>query len=229
MNELCLIKALEMANAYKKDFEEFGSTFSSETSGIIEKVSTTAKTITKSLSEGDNSIDESFEKLQKGVVAIKENILSLVDDISSTISKQNNDDVDSNFDTNVNDIEDKEEFYEWLKNFKLESKAEDISNLLSSNQGINDLYRNLVPDTLTPQEFWGRYYFKLQQSQLKEQKRIELMEKAEKMIKLEDDIEWDNDKDEENNVHNNNSNQNESKIEVQKIKDVNDDDAFDWE
>jgi hypothetical protein len=67
------------------------------------------------------------------------------------------------------------DFEKWLTTFNLELKSEEVSRILTNNPQISELYQQLCPATLSPQEFWGRYYFRLEKLQQKENKRKELL------------------------------------------------------
>lgn len=84
-------------------------------------------------------------------------------------------------------------FKEWMASFNLEERQNDISQLLANNSSVQALYQQLVPNELNVEEFWGRYFFKLDQEMKKEEYRAALLSKTKAMAsKLsESEFSWD--------------------------------------
>lgn len=84
-------------------------------------------------------------------------------------------------------------FKEWMATFKLEERQTDISQLLANNSAVQSLYQQLVPNELTLEEFWGRYFFKLDQEAKKEEYRAALLSKTKAMASRlsESEFSWD--------------------------------------
>lgn len=53
------------------------------------------------------------------------------------------------------------EFEKFLKSFSLSSKAEEIEYILELETGVTKHYEALVPEKITPDLFWARYFFKV--------------------------------------------------------------------
>merc|ERR1712027_105245 len=66
-----------------------------------------------------------------------------------------------------------------------------ISDLLVNSQEVRSLYTKLVPSAVAHQEFWQRYFYKLDALERAERKRTALMERAERSgTEEEDDLSW---------------------------------------
>jgi hypothetical protein len=68
------------------------------------------------------------------------------------------------FSTSVSESQEKE-YQTFLKKFSLGNKAAEISELLDEESvgvDVSRYYADLVPTKLTPEEFWSRYFFKLE-------------------------------------------------------------------
>ena len=48
-----------------------------------------------------------------------------------------------------------------MKTFSLSSNATDIANILDVEPDVSRYYAELVPTQGRPEEFWGRYYFRV--------------------------------------------------------------------
>lgn len=53
------------------------------------------------------------------------------------------------------------EFQKFLKSFSLSSNATEISNILEIEEGVTKHYEALVPQFITADVFWARYFFKV--------------------------------------------------------------------
>lgn len=87
----------------------------------------------------------------------------------------------------------------WRETFDLDDVAvkKTISDLLVTSQEMRSLYTKLVPSAVAHQEFWQRYFYKLDALERAERRRTALMERAEKSGTEEDDnLSWGSETDE---------------------------------
>jgi len=95
----------------------------------------------------------------------------------------------------------REDYDLWRETFDLDNQTTKkmISDLLVNSQEIRSLYTKLVPSAVIHQEFWQRYFYKLDALERAERKRTLLMERAEKSgTEEEEDLSWgDEDESEE--------------------------------
>lgn len=99
-----------------------------------------------------------------------------------------------------------ESFGKFKDEFKLDSKTEDIANLLKQNVELNKLSTKIVPEKVSYEEFWTRYFF-LYDKILKEEvnrKKLLNKENESKDTKAEN-LQWSDD--EEDNEDSTSSNQ----------------------
>ncbi|RWS29589.1 synapse-associated-like protein [Leptotrombidium deliense] len=93
----------------------------------------------------------------------------------------------------------------WLATFNLIDHESEVQQLLSSVPDVNNIYSKLVPSSLTHDEFWHRYFYRIHQLVLLEELRKEQM-----YLKLEEgpenvDIKEFNEKAEGENAENDNA------------------------
>ncbi|XP_030838848.1 BSD domain-containing protein 1 [Strongylocentrotus purpuratus] len=70
------------------------------------------------------------------------------------------------------------EFKEWMESFNVENFKGEISELLVVNTDVRALYTKLVPAAVSHVEFWGRYFYRVQQLREDENRRRALKERA---------------------------------------------------
>eukprot|EP01097_Dermamoeba_algensis_P007049 TRINITY_DN440_c0_g2_i1.p1 TRINITY_DN440_c0_g2~~TRINITY_DN440_c0_g2_i1.p1 ORF type:complete len:261 (-),score=77.21 TRINITY_DN440_c0_g2_i1:373-1155(-) len=92
----------------------------------------------------------------------------------------------------IADPADLDDYKKWLQTFDIKEKTEEISQLLSSNDTLKNVHKDLVPASVSYSDFWRRYYYKLQ----KEHRRAALLERAQHQN--EEEIGWDDDESELN-------------------------------
>jgi BSD domain len=71
-----------------------------------------------------------------------------------------------------------EEFAEFSAQFDVQSRTEEISSLLASDQVVRQLHSMLVPDKVAYVDFWKRYFFRLARFRQAQQRRARLLERA---------------------------------------------------
>ncbi|XP_013791811.1 BSD domain-containing protein 1-like, partial [Limulus polyphemus] len=87
------------------------------------------------------------------------------------------------------------EMYEtWLEVFDLNAHQEEISKIMVECGQVRNLYAKLVPTAVSHNEFWQRYFFRVQQLKEAEIKRAELVQRANQQLPS-DDLDWGDDDD----------------------------------
>lgn len=67
------------------------------------------------------------------------------------------------------------EYEPWTKTFDVEAKTDDISKDLESFTELRTSMEKLVPDTVTYENFWKRYYFLRHSIETAEARRRDLL------------------------------------------------------
>ncbi|KAL9655552.1 hypothetical protein ABK040_002219 [Willaertia magna] len=62
-------------------------------------------------------------------------------------------------------------FNDETNNFNIENKTDEITNLLNSDKILNDLHTELVPEQITYELFWKKYFLFKEQLEANEKKR----------------------------------------------------------
>lgn len=160
--------------------------------------------------------------IQRGVDTFKSGIDTLVKEVNTVTDKAVNewnkrfeDDVLGEGGLSDEALGDIDEFNQYLLNFNVEDKSEEIVKLLE-NTSVRDLYQQLVPKELSSQEFWGRFFYKHEMAEEKERKRLNFVKSMQESIET-DDIEWDDDKEEEKKDN--------EEIVVEEVKKIDDSEA----
>jgi hypothetical protein len=76
-----------------------------------------------------------------------------------------------------------EEYDTWTKTFNAESKTDDISKDLETFSELRASMEKLVPDTVTYEDFWKRYYFLRHSIETAEARRRDLLKGMESLYK----------------------------------------------
>jgi len=87
------------------------------------------------------------------------------------------------------------EFDPWTTTFNVESKTDDISKDLEKYGELRISMEKLVPDKVTYEDFWKRYYFLRHSIETAEARRKDLLKGA--AAEAEEDVAWDEDSDDE--------------------------------
>jgi hypothetical protein len=110
---------------------------------------------------------------------------------------------------------------EWSDNFNPDTYKSQISDILIENSSMRLLYSQLVPAQISNNQFWSRYFFKVNQLEEEHKKRVKLLERAINDTQNEDkkdELDWD--EEEDNNETNDNERVVTSKSENEKTDSV---------
>merc|ERR1711988_36704 len=204
MSEKARIGAEFAAEAGKdfvtKDMKEFGKVLEAETLESINDAKVVSSTV-------GNKLGTWMSTLSKAVVSNAAYSSSNTDgDEEGVIIGKNKSKVSfvSAFDARLHSLRtdpgtycsepmEKEDYELWKETFDLDDATtkKNISDLLVNSQEIRSLYTKLVPSAVVHQEFWQRYFYKLDSLERAERKRTLLMERAEKSgTEEEEDLSW---------------------------------------
>jgi len=87
-------------------------------------------------------------------------------------------------------------FDDFKKSFKLGSKTEEISGLLKKNAELSKLSTKIVPEKVTYEEFWTRYFYLYDKILKEEVNRKELLKKGNETTDTKaENVEWSDDED----------------------------------
>lgn len=89
--------------------------------------------------------------------------------------------------------EDVEDFKAWQSTFDLRGNKQDVDSLLEENTFLQELLARLVPDVVTEETFWTRYFYRLHKLRQTEEARAHLVKRA--TASEEEDLSWDTDDD----------------------------------
>ncbi|KIZ05180.1 hypothetical protein MNEG_2779 [Monoraphidium neglectum] len=82
----------------------------------------------------------------------------------------------------------------WLGAFNLASEEGRASSLLAESAIVSELHARLVPLLVAREEFWARYFYRLQKLQQREEQRQQLAARAKQQVQADDEqIGWDDD------------------------------------
>jgi len=86
--------------------------------------------------------------------------------------------------TFINDVQ-SPEFEQWVASFNPDEFKSTISDLLIDNSAMRLIYSQLVPAQMSNNQFWSRYFFKVNQLEEDYKKRVQLLEKASRTTTME--------------------------------------------
>ncbi|XP_060572964.1 BSD domain-containing protein 1-like isoform X2 [Ruditapes philippinarum] len=194
-------KVYEMVS---NDLSEFTNTMQADTKQVVEKTKETLKTSAEG-SDNLNATDkmkQSFHSLMSGITRV----LTVEPEDTSPPKKSVSQPGTGIFDrakARLRAIQvdtgtylqepsgPSEKYADWLKTFDLDTHKGDISELLVTMVEVRSLYTSLVPSEVSHQDFWRRYFYKVHQLKMDEERKQALMKRAERVDVKEDTIDWD--------------------------------------
>ncbi|XP_065062479.1 BSD domain-containing protein 1-like [Rhopilema esculentum] len=87
----------------------------------------------------------------------------------------------------------KDNFLDWQQMFDFDSKRGEMSDMLVKVPEIRAIYSKLVPSAVSHGVFWKRYFYKIHQFEMKEERRAALVARAETSSIHEEEYKWDSD------------------------------------
>ncbi|CAJ1906533.1 unnamed protein product [Sphenostylis stenocarpa] len=98
--------------------------------------------------------------------------------------------------------EDLDGYEKWKSGFSLEGKREEMEVLLRENEGMESVYKGVVPNVVDRDTFWCRYYYRVYRLKKAEDVRVRLVRR---MTREDEELSWDvveEDEEEEDNENN---------------------------
>lgn len=184
--------------SYVEDIKEFGSTIKSDTSAALEAAATNLNQPASPSSDGTGggamaSISEGFSSFVSGMSELAQDMANELNDArlsSPSPARDPNAITAAELHEKLNSTEEKE-FEDWLVSFDMEQRRDEIAELLATNTAVLALHQELVPSELSSEEFWGRYFFKLEKAAKKESDRQLLLSKMASNVS-EAELSWNN-------------------------------------
>ncbi|KAJ3431044.1 bsd domain-containing protein [Anaeramoeba flamelloides] len=193
-------------NVLLEDLGEFTQSLKSETKSAIGEFleetnpnSTThkfASTLKSYLSEDQNTLENEINSQNNQTKSTKKNNENKNDnenekdkekenekEIGTEKTKEKEDGNKSIESIYLKEPKNKEEYQLWKQTDKLLSRKEEIEKLLKDNQNIKENFQRLVPDTVTYEDFWNRYFFHLENKR-REEKQKKLLEVVQKTTNI---------------------------------------------
>jgi hypothetical protein len=160
----------------KNDFEEFKTTMATDTNSLITQITnidlannpliTNINRTLSNLTQEDQ--EDSSSKLASGASSS-----SIYDRYLNELKS-----LQSNQTTYLVDPQDETQFREFKTNFDSDSYKTVISDLLIENSSMRLLYSQIVPAQISNNDFWSRYFFKVNQLEEEHRKRVKLLERV---------------------------------------------------
>jgi len=151
-----------IVNIYKEDLKEFSNTITNDTKEIIKDPEITSKIGLSGLFGYSQNKPSEKEKISVIVDRHQARILILESELSTYCTEPS----------------DREDFMFWKEEFNLQSKTDEISNLLSDKEKIREAHSKLVPIAVSYSDFWERYYYKMFKLNQVDERRAALVKRA---------------------------------------------------
>jgi len=185
----------QIYNVYKDDLSQFQTTVVEDTKKLIAENKELldrngAAVITNKLAEG---VTTGISKITSGIANI--DISNLTSYLSSTQTQESDLAIRikklQQDPQTYDQVPDDPTFVAWKTKFDWSTKKEETQQILASNKEIMELYTQLVPSIISPQEFWERYYYRLKVAQDEFQKREALLKRATVQATSVNELTWD--------------------------------------
>lgn len=197
----------QVLNVYKEDLQEFTSSLTTDTKQVIVQSAEIVKKATEDISTdevseggGEDSTDRGGANGPSDLPGLSVLTIKLKQGLDSFLSEypaQQTNDIPTEELVFLQDPEDLEGYEEWLKDFDLQQRTDEVSHLLTSDDLIRQAHAQYVPAKVGYGVFWKRYFFQQHKLQETENRRALLLEKATAAIEEEEDLGWGDDDDSE--------------------------------
>jgi len=97
----------------------------------------------------------------------------------------------TNPETYLTGADDEEEYKKFCENFSIDENKEELSGIMLDFKEVRSIYTKLVPDAVTHEDFWMRYFYKKSLIQKAEERRALLAERVDKLNNSTQDLTWD--------------------------------------
>lgn len=192
-------KSESIIDTYRRDLQEFGTGLKKE----IEVAHGSLGTVTHVIDEfGNTVIKGTAQIISQGKDAILAVDLDSDSDNSNNTHKHRLGNVSkrySRFEAQVRAIqgdpstytegpEDLDEYNKWKSEFSLDGKSEEMESFFRENEGMESVYKRVVPNNVDHETFWYRYYYKVYRLKKAEDVRARLVRR---MSREEEELSWD--------------------------------------
>jgi len=97
----------------------------------------------------------------------------------------------TNPETYLTGADDEDEYKKFCENFSIDENKEELSGIMLDFKEVRSIYTKLVPDAVTHEDFWRRYFYKKSLIQKAEERRALLAERVDKLNNSTQDLTWD--------------------------------------
>jgi len=97
----------------------------------------------------------------------------------------------TNPETYLTGADDEDEYKKFCENFSIDENKEELSGIMLDFKEVRSIYTKLVPDAVTHEDFWRRYFYKKSLIQKAEERRALLAERVDKLNNSSQDLTWD--------------------------------------
>jgi len=210
-------KSAETLSMVKKDLNEFVEVIQGDTA---EKLSETATKLDKEKekenSQGSGGMEATTKVVKQGISKFLHSVSDLItiepdDSTEEIITLSDDKSIASNYDRKQAKVhfiqtdpgtycnEPEGLFNEWFETFELDDHKIEMSNLLIENTSVRAIYTQLVPNVISHNIFWQRYFYQLFLLNVEEKKRNDILARASNVSSKDDneDEGWSEDDDDE--------------------------------
>jgi hypothetical protein len=176
----------KLVEVYANDLTEFATTIKSEASQLIQPVMSAVGSKATIENDGLHSIHKKRGQILKQETW-EQRLIDLQKDVNTYIVEVPK--LSKNDANNTNNLEEEDIFTkQFYEKWDLESKTSEISKLLEENEIVRNKHEELVPVQVKYEDFWIRYYYRIERFLQEEEKRKKLQTLAKEGEELEG---WD--------------------------------------
>lgn len=187
VKEQATVAATSGKEFLEKDLSEFGRVLNEETQETVKDVKVVGSFVANTMTSWAANISEVVSKssiantgyydgYDQGIIIGKNR--QKVNFVSALEARLHNLRTDPT--TYCNEPEDEADYELWKETFDMDATKSTISDLLVASTEVRSLYTKHVPAEVAHQEFWMRYFYKLDALERAERRRNALMERADK-------------------------------------------------
>jgi hypothetical protein len=191
----------------KNDLAEFTNVMSTDANNLFNQASSQVMEKSSSILLFNSSSSPPPDTEKSSINNNSNNKQNQMKSTTSNIQVRYNEElkqIQTNEDVYLNQlIESNEDYIQWLASFNLENFKSVISDLLIENSSMRLLYSQLVPAQISNEQFWSRYFYRINQLDEEHKKRLKLLERVVNKDSNNDDqqqttaTDWDDQEEEE--------------------------------
>lgn len=197
VKEQATVAAFSGKEFLEKDLSEFGRVLNEETQETVKDVKVVGNFVANTMTSWAANISEVVSKssiantgyydgYDQGIIGKNRQKVNFVSALEARLHNLRTDSA-----TYCNEPEDEADYELWKETFDMDATKSTISDLLVASTEVRSLYTKHVPAEVAHQEFWMRYFYKLDALERAERRRNALMERADKSGTEDDeDLSW---------------------------------------